>query len=86
MSTSQRDLHRNIEAFKALEAELLENHSGRYALLYDGKLVKTYPDKKTARIEAARNYPKGGYAISPAIGSPPANLGAMGLLVSPVGV
>lgn len=86
MSTSRENLRRNIEAFKAMESELLKKHPGRFALLYDEELVGVFPDKESARIEAARRFPKGEFAISPAIGAPPANLGAIGLMVAPVGV
>ncbi len=78
MATTKEDLRRNIEAFKALEPELLASNPGDYAMLYDEELVAVYPDKETARVEAARRYPEGGYAISPAIGSPPATLRAVG--------
>lgn len=86
MSISKEDMRRNIEAFKALEGELLEEHRGRYALLRDGELVGTYSDKGSARVDAVRRYPDGRCAISPAIGSPPVSLGAVGLYASPVGV
>ena len=83
MATSKEDLRRNIRAFKKLEPELRESNPGEYAVLYDEELVGVYADKETARVEAARRYPDGGYAISPAIGSPPANLGAVGFLLPP---
>ncbi len=84
MATTKEDLRRNIEAFKKLEPELQDSNPGEYALLYDEELVGVYADKETARVEAARRYPEGGYAISPAIGSPPATLGAVGFLLRPV--
>lgn len=86
MGTSREALRRNIDAFNAIESQLIETHLGEYALLRDGELIGTYEEKEDARVDAARLYPDGNYAISPAIGSPPANLGAMGLLVSPVAV
>ena len=86
MGTTREDLRRNIEAFKKLEPELLDSHPGEYALLYNEELKDLFPDKESARIEAARLYPDGGYAISPAIGSPPATLGAIGFQLLPDGV
>ena len=86
MSTTRDNLRRNIKAFKAMETELLEEHSGHYALLYDEELIGVFPEKEAARIEAARRFPEGEFAISPAIGSPPASLGAIGLFAAPVGV
>ena len=83
MATTREDLRRNIEAFKKLEPELQRSNPGDYAVLYDEELVAVYSDKETARVEAARRYPEGGYAISPAIGSPPATLGAVGFLLRP---
>ena len=83
MGTTKEDLRRNIAAFKRLEPELLDSHPGEYALLYDAELKGLFPDKESARIEAARRYPDGGYAISPAIGSPPATLGAIGFHLLP---
>ena len=86
MSTAREELRQNIEAFKAVEDSLLEEHRGKYALLYEGKLVRVFSEKENARIEAARRYPNGGFAISPAIGSPPVSLGTVGLYAMPVGV
>ena len=86
MSTSKENLRRNIKAFRAMESELRENHPGRYALLYEEELVGVFPDKESARIEAGRRCPGGEFAISPAIGARPESLGAIGLLVAPVGV
>ncbi len=86
MGTTKKDLRRNIAAFKKLEPELLEAHPGEYALLYDEELMGLFPDKESARIEVARHYPDGGYAISPAIGSRPASLGAVGFHLLPDGV
>ena len=85
MSTSKENLLRNIKAFKAMEPELLEKYPGQYALLYDEELVQVFSDKESARIAAAQRYPEGEFAISPAIGAPPANLGAIGLYVAPAG-
>lgn len=86
MSTTRENLRRNIQAFKAMESDLREKHPGHYALLYDEELIAVFADKESARIEAARRFPAGEFAISPAIGAPPANLGAIGLLVAPGGV
>lgn len=82
MSTSRDDLFRNIEAFKKLNLASNAENIGKFAVLYDGELQGIYPDKETARIEAARSHPRGGTAISPAIGGPPAQLGAIGLLLT----
>ena len=86
MGTTREDLRRNIEAFKEMEDRLLGEDGGKYALLYGGELVGTFLDKESAHIEAARMHPDGGFAISPAIGSRPASLGAVGLYASPVAV
>ena len=86
MGTSREALRQNIDAFDAIESQLMEDHLGEYALLRDGELIGTYEVKEDARVDAVRRYPDGNYAISPAIGSPPANLGAMSFLASPVAV
>ena len=85
MSTSRKNLRRNINAFKTMESELLEKHPGGYALLYDEGLIGVFPDKESARITATRRFPDGEFAISPAIGAPPATLGAIGLHMAPAG-
>ena len=82
MSTSRDELFRNVEAFKRLDLASKAENIGKFAVLYDGELQGIYPDKETARIEAARKHPEGGTAISPAIGNPPAQLGAIGLLLA----
>ena len=86
MSTTRENLRRNINAFNAMETELREKYLGQYALLYDEKLIGVFYDKEAARIEAARRFPEGEFAISPAIGAPPENLGSLGLLVVPAEV
>lgn len=86
MGTTRENLRRNIKAFKAMEAELREKHPGRYALLHNEELVDVFHDKDAARIEAARRFPEGEFAISPAIGAEPENLGALGLMVASVGI
>lgn len=86
MSTTRENLRRNIKAFRAMEDELRKEHSGRYALFHDEELIDVFYDKEAARIEASKRFPKGEFAISPAIGAEPENLGAIGLLVAPVEV
>ncbi len=76
------NLRRNIEGFNRIERDLLEIGESGHALMYDGELVRVFPDRASARIEAARRYPDDDRAgISPAIGSLPASLGAIGLQV-----
>lgn len=84
MSISRKRLSENIHAFEGMEKELLEQHPGKHALLYDGILVDLFPDKESARAAAAERFPEGGFAISPKIGAPPGTLGAIGLHVTPV--
>ena len=86
MSTTRENLRRNIKAFRAMEGELRAKHPGRYALLHDAELIDVFHDKEAARIEAPKRFPEGEFAISPAIGAEPENLGAIGLLVAPVGL
>ena len=69
-----------------MEDELRKEHSGRYALLYDAELIDVFHDKDAARFEAAKRFPEGEFAISPAIGAEPEDLGALGLMVAPVGI
>lgn len=82
MGLTRDDLFRNIEAFGKLDLASDPANLGKFAVLHDGELQGIYPDKETARIEAARKHPEGDTAISPAIGGPPAQLGAIGLLLA----
>ncbi len=52
-----------------LEADLLPEHRGGYALMSDGELIDVFDERARAKEVGLRRYPPGGFSIHP-IGHP----------------
>ena len=83
MTTTKETLRKNIRAFERVEEHLLRSAKGEYALLFNGEVIATYPSKEAARAAADKQFPEGGFAISPEIGAPPERLGSIGFQATP---
>ena len=57
-----------------LEADLLPEHRGSYALMSDGELVEVFDERASAKAVGSERYPLGGFSIHP-IGHPPLQSG-----------
>ncbi|MCE2964529.1 MAG: hypothetical protein LW855_01885 [Alphaproteobacteria bacterium] len=82
---TQSKLDANFDAFKKLLPELLEKHSGKFAVMHECKLQEVFDTPADAYKYAQKLYKKGDYAIQE-IGAKPINLGFYNhaLLVHPV--
>lgn len=60
-----------------LEADLLPEHRGGYALMSDGELVAVFDERARAKEVGFDRYPPGGFSIHP-IGHPPLQSGYVG--------
>lgn len=60
-----------------LEADLLREHRGGYALMSDGELVAVFDGRARAKEVGFERYPPGGFSIHP-IGHPPLQSGYVG--------
>ena len=69
------DLTDDIAAYEKMRAELETRHLGKWALVYDEKLIGTFDSVEKAATEAVRKFGRGPYLIRQ-IGAPPATLPA----------
>jgi hypothetical protein len=63
-------LESEIEAYEALKQDLEANHTGKWVLLKDRKLIDLYESFETAAQNAVRLYGRGPYLIRQ-VGAPP---------------
>lgn len=57
-----------------LEADLLADHRGEYALMSSGELIGTFRDNESATQHGFDNFAVGGFSVHP-IGHPPLRSG-----------
>ena len=69
------ELRKNRRAFNGMRHELERDHSGRIALLHDGKLVSIFNDRGDAYVIGCERFGEGHFSIKQ-IGTLPASLGA----------
>ena len=69
------ELRKNRKTFNGMRQELERDHSGRIALLHDGKLVSIFNDRGDAYVIGCERFGEGHFSIKQ-IGTPPASLGA----------
>ena len=78
----ETEMERNLAAFKQLEADLMNEHAGRVALLHDGGLVAIYNDDGDAYAVGCDQFGLGHFSTQ-RIGAAPQSLGfAAGLALS----
>jgi hypothetical protein len=63
-------LQSEIEAYKAMQESLESNHTGKWGLLKDRKLVGLYDSFESAAQDAVQRFGRGPYLIRQ-IGAPP---------------
>lgn len=68
-------LRDDIVAYEGMQADLESQHLGRWALVYDRKLIEVFDGFEAAAQHAAKNFGRGPYLIRQ-IGAPPVTLPA----------
>ena len=59
----QREVDRNFEAFQKILPELLQSHSGKFALLRHEEVVEFFDSAGDAMIFGTREYPDGLFSV-----------------------
>ena len=67
---AKRSLDDEIDAYEAMRGELEVRHWGKWVLIHDGKLIRTFETFERAAVEAVHRYGRGPYLIRQ-VGAPP---------------
>jgi len=66
---TDKDLTKEIETYERMKVELEANHTGKWVLIHDQKLIAVYDSFERAAEEAVRQFGAGPYLIRQ-IGAP----------------
>jgi len=75
MGTAMIELDREIAAYETMCADLENRHMGEWVLVFDGKLIGTFPTFDEAAQLAVREFGRGPYLIRQ-VGAPPVTMPA----------
>ena len=79
------ELRKNVDAYSAMESELLKTHKGEIAMFSNGELVSFHKEKSEAYYSGISRFGEGRFSVK-TIGEAPATLGTATLYAHPVKV